>query len=77
LRCPLSLWERVRVRVFFACVNNFQTLTPALSQGERELFGPLSLWERVRVRVFRPLQIVNPHPGPLPKGEGVVRSLAG
>jgi hypothetical protein len=33
--CPLSLWERVRVRVL-AASSQGKTLTPALSQRERE-----------------------------------------
>jgi hypothetical protein len=34
-----------------ALVEDRRTLTPALSQREREQADPLSLWERVRVRV--------------------------
>jgi hypothetical protein len=30
-------------------------------------FSPFSLWEKVRMRVYL---LGNPHPGPLPEGEG-------
>ena len=38
--------------------------------------SPLSLWERVRVRAAQVADFnsTNPHPGPLPKGEGVWKS---
>jgi tetratricopeptide (TPR) repeat protein len=47
---PLSLWERVRVRVpvwktqTMARVSATSTLTPALSQREREMTWPALLW---------------------------------
>ena len=39
-RRSLSLWERVRVRVLPAFADRY-TLTPALSQREREYFNGL------------------------------------
>src|SRR5438874_2438118 len=37
LLCPLSLWERVRVRVPKVCAPAHGPSPPALSRGEREL----------------------------------------
>jgi hypothetical protein len=37
LRCPLSLWERVRVRVPQGWRTDHTPSPPALSRGEREL----------------------------------------
>ena len=58
---PLSLWERVGVRVFGASYQNSRNAL-TFSRSERGLIGgvahicfdfsPLSLWERVGVRVI-------------------------